>query len=129
MDISLGERLRLLREEKDWTQKQAAKIFGITNGALSNYERNKRTPDVHTLKKFAEIYGTSVDYLLGYVHMQTTPSVGENVSHVPDIEKIIGTDCLNLIYEIGMLDEEEQKLMILLLEGIKARKDKRSFKP
>ena len=37
---------------------------------------------------------------------------------------MIGFDCVKLLYEIGKLDEDEQKLMLLLLEGIKARRDK-----
>lgn len=122
VDITLGERLRLLREKKDWTQKQAANIFGITNGALSNYERNKRTPDVHTLKKFAEVYNTSIDYLLGNTNINpNSPRIDENYNYT-GIENIIGFDCLRLLYEIGELDEDEQELMALLLEGIKARK-------
>lgn len=61
----LGERLRSLREGKGWTQLHAAKIFGITNGALSNYERGYREPDAKLLNKLSEVYGCSVDYLLG----------------------------------------------------------------
>lgn len=128
MNITLGERLRLLREERDWTQRQAANIFGITSGALSNYERGKRSPDIHTLKKIADVYGTSVDYLLDGKYMHVSTAVSEHPTYDPGIQDILGTECLNLIYEIGQLDEEEQKLMLLFLEGIKARKDKRSFK-
>lgn len=128
MDITLGERLRLLREERDWTQRQAADIFGITSGALSNYERDKRSPDIYTLKKIADVYGTSVDYLLDGKYLHVSTAVSERPTYDPSIENILGTDCLNLIYEIGQLDKEEQKLMLIFLEGIKARKDKRSFK-
>lgn len=63
--MNLGERLRREREKKGWTQLHAAKVFGITNGALSNYERNYRMPDASLLHKFASIYDVTIDYLLG----------------------------------------------------------------
>jgi len=124
VNISLGERLRLLREKKDWTQKQAADIFGITSGALSNYERNKRTPDIHTLKNIAEVYGTTMEYIIDGKPVATdNPHMREDHKFY-GMENMIGFDCVKLLYEIGKLDEDEQKLMLLLLEGIKARRDK-----
>lgn len=64
MNKSLGQKLRELREQRGWTQIYAARIFGITNGALSNYERDERMPDAKMLKKFAEVYEVSLDYLM-----------------------------------------------------------------
>ncbi|HHW70983.1 MAG TPA: helix-turn-helix transcriptional regulator [Clostridiales bacterium] len=124
MDISLGEKLRLLREKRDWTQKQAADIFGITSGALSNYERNKRTPDIHTLKKIAEVYGTSIDYIVDNKSITYNKTYIKEEHNAPSIEDIIGLECLKLLDEIGTLDKEEQKLMALFLEGIKSRRER-----
>ncbi len=64
--MTTGDRLRLEREKKGWTQLQAAEILGISNAALSNYERDVRQPDYDMLRRFARIFGTSIDYLLGY---------------------------------------------------------------
>ncbi len=41
------------------------KKLGVTNGALSGYERNYRDPDTNMLKQMAELYEVSLDYLLG----------------------------------------------------------------
>lgn len=60
----VGKKLRKLREDKGWTQVYAAKIFDITNGALSNYERGSRMPDSSMLKKFAEVYEVTIDFLM-----------------------------------------------------------------
>ena len=64
--MTTGDRLRLEREKKGWNQLQAAEILGISNAALSNYERDVRQPDYEMLRRFARIFGTSIDYLLGY---------------------------------------------------------------
>lgn len=61
---TLGDRLKKAREEKRYTQMDVAQKLGITNGALSGYERNYREPDIATIKKLAELYGVSVQWLL-----------------------------------------------------------------
>ena len=62
---TLGESLRNAREAKSLTQKEVSKKTGIHNKTISNYENNVSSPDPDALKTFADIYETSVDYLLG----------------------------------------------------------------
>ena len=52
------------REKRNWSQVFVAKKIGITNAVLSNYERDIRDPDTETLKKLANLYGVSIDFLL-----------------------------------------------------------------
>lgn len=63
--MSLGDRLKKARLQRGLTQVQTAKILGIANTALSNYERGERDPDTTLLKRLSELYGVSTDYLLG----------------------------------------------------------------
>lgn len=63
--MSLGERLKMEREKRKWSQKYVAEKIGITNTVLSNYERDYRDPDTETLRKLAELYDVPTDYLLG----------------------------------------------------------------
>ena len=62
---TLGDSLRNAREEKNLTQMEVAKKTGIHNKTISNYENGVSSPDPNALKTFADIYETSVDYLLG----------------------------------------------------------------
>lgn len=64
--MSLGKKLKSEREKRRWSQKYVAEKIGITNTVLSNYERDYRDPDTETLKKLAELYEVSTDYLLGH---------------------------------------------------------------
>lgn len=61
----LSQRLREAREKSGLKQIEASKLLGISNGTLSGYEREYRDPDTDTLHKMAELYGVSVDWLLG----------------------------------------------------------------
>lgn len=49
----LGSRLRKARENTGLTQVQVAQRLGVTNAALSNYERGLRDPDTELLARMA----------------------------------------------------------------------------
>lgn len=61
---SLGGKLRDLRESKNITQTELAKNLNMTQGAYTRYENNARQPDYETLKKIANYFNVSIDYLL-----------------------------------------------------------------
>lgn len=61
----LGKRLKEARTAARYTQMEAAKLLGISNGTLSGYERNYRDPDTEILDKMADLYDVSVEWLMG----------------------------------------------------------------
>lgn len=65
MEIYLGQRLKELREEKGFTQKQLAQTLGINSVTYLHYEKEQREPPLSLLADIAKFYGVSVDYLLG----------------------------------------------------------------
>lgn len=58
-------RLKDLREDRDITQKELAKLLYIKQNTYSQYENGQRGIPVDVLIRLAVFYGTSVDYLLG----------------------------------------------------------------
>jgi transcriptional regulator with XRE-family HTH domain len=64
--VTLGQKLKELRESKGLTQTELEKILGIPNQSISNYERDFREPDYDTLKRFAKFFNVSIDYLLSH---------------------------------------------------------------
>ena len=58
-------RIRDLREDRDLTQTEVAKILGCTQQTYSRYETGEITIDIYNLIKLAHFYNTSVDYILG----------------------------------------------------------------
>lgn len=81
--IGLGERFRLLREEKGLLQREVAEKLGLTRVAVTNYEQDNRVPDPETLKKIADLFGVSVDYLLGRTDDPAPPAT-PTVAKDPD---------------------------------------------
>ena len=51
--------LKAARVNKGLTQKEAAKLIGISVYSLINYERGKSFPSVPTIKKVEEVYGVA----------------------------------------------------------------------
>ncbi|MCI9105069.1 MAG: helix-turn-helix transcriptional regulator [Lachnospiraceae bacterium] len=64
--MKFGDVLRELLEEQNLNQKQLADNLNISAGAVGNYVRNNREPDFETLKKIAQYFRVSIDYLLSY---------------------------------------------------------------
>ncbi|MGG6310577.1 helix-turn-helix domain-containing protein [Paenibacillus macerans] len=60
-----GERISALREQRKLTQEELALQLQISRAVLSHYEKNRRKPNYTTLRKIADFFQVSVDYLLG----------------------------------------------------------------
>ncbi len=58
--MSLGEKLANLRKSSKLTQVELGAKLNISAQAISKWENNTSEPDITTLKKLAEIYGTTV---------------------------------------------------------------------
>ena len=61
---TLGGMIASLRKERDMTQAELAERIGITDKAVSKWERDLSCPDITTIPKLAEILGVSADELL-----------------------------------------------------------------
>ena len=56
-------RIRDLREDKDLSQGDLAKIIGTSQTQYSRWERGQREMPLHIAIKLANFYGVSLDYL------------------------------------------------------------------
>lgn len=59
------KRLRELREDRDKTQTEIAKILGMKQSQYSRYENGIRDIPLDSLITLAKYYGVSTDYILG----------------------------------------------------------------
>ena len=59
------KRIRDLREDRDITQKQMAKVLNCSQQVYSNYELGQRDIPTDILIKLSMFYKVSVDYILG----------------------------------------------------------------
>ena len=65
MKLNIGENLRRLRREKDLTQEQLAELLGVTFQSVSRWETGATYPDIELLPVMAELFGVSMERLLG----------------------------------------------------------------
>jgi len=73
--MMLGDRIRELREEKQLSQIEMAKLLNVANTTVSQWETGKRQPDIDTLEQLANLLNCTTDYLLGRTDYKTAYSV------------------------------------------------------
>lgn len=61
----IGERIKKLREEKGFTQKQFSEAVAINISTLASYERDTREPGIDLILKVANYFNVTTDYLTG----------------------------------------------------------------
>ncbi len=61
---AFGQRVKQLRKNKKWTQKELANKFDVQFSMLNKYECGLHIPPAEKLIRLAEIFDITVDYLL-----------------------------------------------------------------
>ena len=56
-------RIKDLREDNDYTQEKIAQLLNCKQNTYQQYESEKRQIPIDALKKLAQLYNTSLDYL------------------------------------------------------------------
>lgn len=56
--------LRAARVNKSLTQKEAARLLGVSESTLLNYEKGKTFPSQPTIRKMEELYGLSYNDII-----------------------------------------------------------------
>ncbi len=77
-EIKLGAEILALRTERGMTQDEVAEKLGVSDKSVSNWETQTAVPDVETVVKLADLFGVTVDRLLG-LNASAPPSFGNAV--------------------------------------------------
>lgn len=65
-----GDRLKILRTEKNLTQLDLAKLLKVSPSTIGMYEQSRREPDGSTIKIIADYFNVSIDYLMGLTNIR-----------------------------------------------------------
>ena len=66
MELTFGEKLKLLREEQELNQTELGKRLNMTQRKLSYLERGRYEPSLQDIKVICSYFPVSADYLLGF---------------------------------------------------------------
>lgn len=85
----LGDKVKKLRKEMKITQEELAKRIGVVQSTIGMIESNKKIGNQSTLKKLANFFGVSLDYLLNDDIKEEFEKIDINMSFIPI--PIVGT--------------------------------------
>ncbi|WP_020059132.1 helix-turn-helix domain-containing protein [Bacillus sp. 123MFChir2] len=103
----LGKKIAELRKNQKLSQYELANRLGFSRGKLANYEQGTREPDYETLKKIADFFEVSTDYLLDRTVKKELPS-----NELPDLSKNEERDIArNLEKALEELNNSDEALM------------------
>lgn len=118
----LGEHLKKAREDKRLTQADVANTLNISASTIGMYEQGRRDPDTDTLRKLAQIYDVSADYLLGLIANR------DGHQHINDDETLEYLDELHKRPEMKTLfkvsrkaTKEDIETTITIIEALKKK--------
>ena len=81
----LPQKLKALRVQYGFSQKQVAEKINVSPSIVSGYETGERTPSTENLLSLAYLYNVSTDYLLG--KQATVPNAMLDISKLTDKQK------------------------------------------
>lgn len=61
--VELNEKIRTLRSNRGWTQRELAERMYVSEDAVSSWERGINTPPLDMAKNLAEVFDTSLETL------------------------------------------------------------------
>lgn len=76
---AFGKRLKELRKQKSWTQKELANQIDIRYSHLNKYENGMHAPPLEKLIQLADIFDISLDYLVIGLPMEESPIRNESL--------------------------------------------------
>lgn len=100
-----GDRLKLLRKNCNYTQKELGEKLNVSGRVIGYYESNERFPDKETLTRLADFFEVSVDYLLGRTDIKN--NIKENKIDInkneKDVEELLEETMSQILNQDGLM--------------------------
>ena len=104
-----------IRKEKGISQKELAKFLNISPGNLCEWEKGKVEPNIFALKKLADFFECSVDYLIGRENDLGVVNIVDNNDNLNQKER-------ELVDNYRKLDTFEQNTVITQIKALADKK-------
>ena len=84
MKLTIGEKIALLRKERNITQTELAEYLFLTPQTVSRWEVGSGAPEITLLPKIATFFGVSIDELFGLTSLERTEDLVSKYSVLRD---------------------------------------------
>lgn len=113
------KRLKMLRKENMKTQQDLADFLEIRRSTYGEYERGKIMPPYDKMKKLADYFAVSVDYLMGTTNFRTVDEKINTVANkgITDVSRTLTL----------LIEELKDGTNIVRFDGIDIDADSKSF--
>jgi len=122
----LSDKLKQLRDERNWSQRFVANLMNVHRTTISKYESGQITPSYQALNQLASIYKIDASELISELG-ESVPAPSQpyvlnenNFDHDMDLIKQLvdqSPDLKKALLELYNLDEKTQKLAIQLFQA------------
>lgn len=85
----VADRIRVLREQKGFTQTDLAKHLGITRSSVNAWEQGISVPSTQYIVELAQIFKVSTDYLLCVDNTATVSVAGLTQKDIELIHSVV----------------------------------------
>ncbi|MFN2340374.1 MAG: helix-turn-helix domain-containing protein [Halanaerobium sp.] len=123
-----GSQLKKLRTNNKITQKELAKILGLAQTTIANYENNSRFPNQKTLLDIAEYFKVTLDYLITGKKREVKLEKEKSTNLISLITKdpYFKNNELAKEYFIHLLNSQKKEAKNLILAQLKSPDDKKN---
>lgn len=117
----LGDKIKVLREGKNVSQKELAQAIGVSDVMISLYEQGKKSPSLPTIVKIADYFNVSTDYLLGTKAVnndipENIMAAARNLLELPEENRKLAIDMIKYMSQKGK--EAKEKWRYQSMQGM-----------
>ena len=102
--MSVGSRIKELRENKGLSRNELANLLGVTVGAISNYENEVSSPKEPILFKIMDVLNCDANYLF------------QDAFDMPTMKNSVSVDEYEIVKKYRILDDHGRKMVDFTLE-------------
>ena len=105
-----AERLRMIQEQRGWTQSQLSEVVGISQGTISAYLNDQKSPTIDTAKNIATALGVSIGWLCGETEIQTLRGHSVKYSQLLTLlHELIDIDFINGGFSVDVASDDSKE--------------------
>lgn len=127
---TIGERIRMLREEAGIRQAELGKMVGLSDAAIGDYENGRAEPRIEKIRIMAALFNTTLDYITGHsddrrtLDTQITDIAGERRDIREIVEALVKRKALRLIYgSLSQIPDSDLEILLRVAQAMGRKPD------